>query len=308
MKPQNAVVRLCWLIAMLALFSSGVGLFYQDGGHPFWFTTLHGTTVQMYGRGVYRNETLLNGAGFKGIDAFIVVFVIPLLVIATRFYRRGSLRGGLVLLGVLACFVYNAAHQALNYAYNHLFLVYVTLFSGSFFALALMFTSFDLQAMPARFSSHLPHRAIAAYLFTVGAALLIIWGGMSALPALLQGKAPEEVASYTTLPTYAIDMGLIAPVSFLAGLLLLRRRPLGYLLAATMVIISWTIGGEVMALSLAQILAGLLTGFQFAVFVAPFAILTLVGMWLTVVLFQHCSEPAALRASPRDVRSRCVTR
>lgn len=296
MKPSNAVVRLAWLIAVLSLVSSGIGLFYVDDGSPFSFTTLRGETVQMYGQGLYRHETLLNGAGFKGTDAFILFFAIPLLIAATLLYQRGSLRGGFVLLGTLACFLYNAAHQALNYAYTNLFIVHVALLSASFFAFVLAFTSFDLAALPGRFSQHLPRRIIATYLFVVGTSLLLVWGGLSILPALLQGKAPAEVASNTTLVTHALDMGIIAPVSFLAGILLLRRAPVGYLLASTMVVVSWTIGGGVMALSVAQMLAGLLTGFEFAVFVAPFAILTLVGIWLTIVLFHHFSEPATWRA------------
>lgn len=297
MKPSHSAIRLSWLIAVLALIASGVGLFYRDGGVPFSFTTMHGTTVHLYGQGLYRYETLVNGVGFKGVDAFVLIFAIPLLIAATSLYRRGSLRGGLVLLGTLAYFLYNAAHQAFNYAYNPLFLVYVALLSASFFAVVLVFASFDHEVLAQRFPPDLPRRTIAGYLFVVGASLVIVWGGLSVLPALLRNSVPPELGSYTTLSTYALDMGILAPVAFLAGSLLLRRAPLGYLLAPFMVIISWTIGGAVAALSVAQLGAGLLSPFQFGVFVAPFALLTLVGIGLTVRLFRHFDEPHAVRAA-----------
>ena len=292
MKPLTAVVRLSWLIAVLAIIAAGVGLFYQDGGRSFPFTTLRGDTVQMYGQGLYHYETVMNGTGFKGTDAFMLFLATPLLVIAGLFYWRGSLRGGLVLTGILACFLYTYTHAALNYAYNNLFLIYVAIFSASLFALVLACLSFDLPALPSHFSSRLPRRAIAIYLFVVGSVLIIVWGGLSVLPALLQGSAPKELGSYTTLVTHALDMGIIAPTSILAGILLLRRTPMGYLLASTMVIVSWTIGGGVLALSIAQILAGALTGPMIVAFVVPFALLTLAGIWLSTILFGNFSERA----------------
>jgi hypothetical protein len=49
MKPSKIVVWLSWLIAALALVAAAIGLFYQDGGTAFSFTTLRGQTVQIYG-------------------------------------------------------------------------------------------------------------------------------------------------------------------------------------------------------------------------------------------------------------------
>ncbi len=45
MKPSNTVTRLAALIVILALAAAGAGLFWQDGGSPFTFTTLRGETV-----------------------------------------------------------------------------------------------------------------------------------------------------------------------------------------------------------------------------------------------------------------------
>jgi hypothetical protein len=295
MNISKAVMWLSWLIAVLALFAASIGLFYQDGGSPFSFTTLHGQTVQMYGQGLYGYETLRSGAGYKGQDVALLVLGIPLLVLSILLYRRGSIKGALLLTGALAYFLYTYGSMALGAAYNPLFLVYVALFSASLFALVLAITSIDLQALPAHFSAHLPYRGIAVFLFAIGLSLLVVWLGLSIVPALLQGQAPPEVTSYTTLITHAVDLGLIAPVAILAGVLLLRRAPLGYLLASTMLVFSWVLGAGILALSAAQVLAGLLTIGQILGFVVPFVLLTLVGIWLTVVLFRHVTD-----ASPQQ--------
>lgn len=49
---------------------------------------------------------------------------IPMLIFAIFLYRRGSLRSGLLLTGVLACFLYNSASVAFGAAYNPLYLLY----------------------------------------------------------------------------------------------------------------------------------------------------------------------------------------
>src|SRR5581483_5774736 len=133
MKPSRAVVGLAALIAALALIAAGVGLFWQDAGSPFTFTTLWGQTVAMYGRGVYRFVTRFRGAGIRGTDVVTIALGMPLLIMATLRYRRGSLRWGLLLMGTLVYFLYVCASLALNAAYNVLFLVYIALFSASLF-------------------------------------------------------------------------------------------------------------------------------------------------------------------------------
>jgi len=296
MKPSKAAIWLSALITLLALVAAAVGLFWQDGGNSFFFTTLRGETVQMYGQGLYRYETLRDGVGFKGADLFILVVGVPLLVLFTLRYHRGDLRSGLLLTGTLAYFLYNSASMTFGYAYNSLFLVYLAQFSASLFAVVLAFTSFDLKALPDRFSSRLPRRGIAGFLFAVGVSLILVWGVMDILPALLAGKAPA-LTGHTTLPTHTLDMGIIAPLAFVAGVLLLRRTPLGYLLAAMLLVVSSVLGAGVLALSAAQLLAGVLTAAETVVFVVPFAMLTAVGIWLTIALFQNFSEPAPLRVA-----------
>ena len=94
--------------------------------------------------------------GFRAADAITLVLAIPLLVVSTVLYRRGSLKGGLVLVGALAYFLYNYGSMAFGAAYNTLFLVYVALFSASLFGLVLALTSFDVQGLPAQPTSSIP--------------------------------------------------------------------------------------------------------------------------------------------------------
>lgn len=48
MRTSRAVIWLSALIAVLVLIAASVGLFWQDGGGSFAFTTLRGQTAEIY--------------------------------------------------------------------------------------------------------------------------------------------------------------------------------------------------------------------------------------------------------------------
>jgi hypothetical protein len=49
----------------MAACAARVGLFWQDAGQPFSFTTLRGQTVEIYGQGLYRHGTTLFLSGLR---------------------------------------------------------------------------------------------------------------------------------------------------------------------------------------------------------------------------------------------------
>ena len=155
MKTSNPAIWLSSLIIVLALIAASLGLFWQNGGNSFSFTTLRGDTVSIAGRGLYRYDTTLMAMDFKAGDAVTLILGIPASIFSLLRYRRGSMRGGLLLAGTLAYFLYNYASMAFGAAYNHLFIVYVALMSASLFGLILTLMSFDLAMLPAHFSPHL---------------------------------------------------------------------------------------------------------------------------------------------------------
>jgi len=292
MKNQSALNWLVPLIAVLAFFAAGIGLFYPNEGSSFSFMTVRGETVQIWGQGWYRYDTPIGALSFKAGDLITLFLVIPMLIVAFVLYRRGSLRGGLLLTGALAYFLYNYLSLGFGAAYNNLFLVYVLIFSASLFGLILALASFDVQALPAHFAETLPRRGIGIFLVISGIILSLIWLVLSIIPALLQSKAPPEAYYYTTFMTGIVDIGIVAPALLLAGLLILRRVPLGYLLASTMLIFTSILGPNLTAGGIIQVLSNVITLGQAMAFTVPFVILALIAIGLTVRLFRSFSEAA----------------
>lgn len=292
MKQQSALYWLVPLIAVLALVAAGIGLFYPNDGSPFEFTAVRGETVQIWGQGWYRYDTPIGALGFRAADLITLFLGIPVLIVSFVLYRQGSLRGGLLLGGTLVYFLYNYISQGFGAAYNNLFLVYTLLFSASLFSLILALASFDVQSLPVHFDETLPGRAIGIFLVISGVILSLIWILLSILPALLQSKAPSEAHYYTTFLTGIVDIGIVAPALLIAGVLMLRRMALGYLLASTMLIFTSLLGPNLTAGGIMQVQAKVISIGQALAFTVPFVILALTAIALTVRLFRSFSEGA----------------
>jgi len=289
MKLSKTVIFLACLVALLGAVYAGVGLFWQDGGSPFTFTTLHGKTVEMYGQGLYRNDSAFKAPILRGTDAATLFVCVPVLLIAVLLYRRGSLHGGLLLASMLAYFLYNSASLAFGAAYNNLLLVYIACFSASLFGFVLAFRSIDLDTLGKLTSSKFPRKRIAVFLFFAGLSLTIWF--VDIISALAAGTVPPNLGPYTTEATYAIDLGIIFPTAYLAGVLVWRRNPLGTLLASVLIIVNVSIGLVVASQSIMQALNGIiLTPAEYAAYVAPFVTLSLIATWLVILLFRNISN------------------
>lgn len=284
MRKSQPLIVLSWLIVALAVVATGAGFLWPNAGETYSFTTLRGETAEIYGRGLYQYDSLLTGAGFRGIDVVLLLAAVPLLAYAVVRYQRGSLRGGFLLLGMTGFFLYNYASMALGAAYNDLFIVYVALFSASLFAFVLAFTAIDLARLPAHILPGMPHRTLAIFMFVTGVVFVMVWLVLGILLPLSQGQVPGELAAYTTLVTHALDLGVLLPTAFLAGVLLWRRQALGYPLAMTMLVLGiFIVGLSMPAATVAQVLAGYdFAAMQVAIFIAPFLMLGVIALWLAV--------------------------
>jgi hypothetical protein len=166
--------------------------------------------------------------------------------------------------------------------YNALFLIYVALFSLSLFAFVLTMMSFDLPSLPARFSDKLPRGWIAGLLFFTAAFLTLAWLGR--IVATFAPGAVPALENTTSMFIQAMDLGLIVPVCILAGVLLLRRRPWGYLLASVGLTKFLTLGVAVslMGLNMARVGAPISI-----VELGIFPIITLLNLIMAIVLLRN---------------------
>jgi hypothetical protein len=276
MQKHSALIWLVPLIAVIAVLTASAGLFLQGGEGPNTFTTLHGQSVEMNGRGLYQNDSLLVGAAFRGTDTVTLLVSLPLLMVSYFLYLRGSLKGQILMIGALFYFLYNGASMTFAATFNRMFLFYTALFSASLFATIFALVTFDIQTLANRISAGFPRRGIAIFMFVAGIGTLILWLSELVGP-IMSGEAPELLGPYTTMFTHGFDSAVITPAAVLTGIFLLQRKPLGYLLAAPILLLCTLIGVVVIAQTISQALAGI--AFPVAVYIG------MVGSWIVMGAF-----------------------
>jgi hypothetical protein len=289
MRLAKTLAWLIVLIIVLTLVATGFGLFWPDGGNSYTFTTLRDEQAQIYGRGLYRYDTVFTGAANRGTDGVTLFLGVPLLLLATLLYRRGSLRGGLLLPGTLVYFLYVYGSYGLGIAYNRLFLVYIVLFSASLWAFALSFRSIDAQLFSEQVSPHLPRRGLTIFMVASGLVTLVVWL-VPLLDALVWNVPPPLLGPYTTKITDVLDLGIITPATFVAGGLILCRNPLGYLMALSILVLEIMLAPMIAAQTVSQLMAGVsFTTVEIVGPMAGFIVLALVAIWMLVALLRNVS-------------------
>jgi len=281
MKNQTALTWLISPIFVLSLFVTSMGLFYQDPGQTYPFTSIRGEKVTINGQGLYRYDTVSSAAQMQGNDLITLVVGLPLLVISTWLAFRGSLRGRLLLTGTLGFFLYTYMSMSMLAAFNTLFLIYVILFGMSLYAFILSMLSFDLMDLPTHFLESLPRKWLAGFMFVTGGFLTIAWLARIIQP-LLQ-NTPPSLENTTTMVIQAMDLALIVPLAVLSGILLLRSSAWGYLLSSVFILKAITLGLGVSAMGINMTLQGVPDGLAFLV---PFLMLTIINLVMAVTLLK----------------------
>ena len=291
MKYQNTLKWLIPLVFVLTLVATLAGLWPAEGT-PYPLTTFRGEQVTLNARGLYYWDTVSSAAQMQANDLVMLVFGLPLLAISFWLSLHNSLRGRLLLAGTLGFILYTYITMCFGAAYNPLFLVYVALFSLSLFALVLVMMSFDVASLPAHFSAQLPRGWIAALLFFAAGFLLLAWFGRIA--ATYPAGAIPALENTTSMFIQAMDLAIVVPLCVLSGILLLRRRPWGYLLASVGMLKFLTLGSAVSVMGLNMLRVGVPVS---AMELVIFPLIALANALMTGVLLKNIDPTVQMSSS-----------
>lgn len=219
------------LIFLLVLIATATGVFYRTPGPPIEYVTVRGEQAIFQGSGLYRYDPAwfaLEGIVWDVINLFIGL---PLFAVAIYLSQRNSMRGRLLLGGLLFYFFYVYLMAMSGYALNRLFLVYVAIFALSAVAFFINLRGIDVSGLPAHVSARFPHRLFIGFTFVVSGTLTFLWLGRI-IPIMINDRFPSDISGLTTLVSQGIDLGMVVPLMLSAGVLLWRRSPWGYLLTS----------------------------------------------------------------------------
>lgn len=277
------------VVAVLALIVSSVGFFFKDNGTAFYVNNIYGNSVKLYGNGLYAYDTYFKAPIQRGTDLVTLFIAIPLLIGITFFWKKKSIKRNLLLAGVLSDFLYYSASLAFGVSYNRLFPVYILLFSSSFFAFILSIKNIEINSFRDKILENMPRRGIAVFMIFAGLSVFV-WL-IEIVGAVLSGKPPIGLGTYTTEPTYVIDLGIIAPSAFTCAFLLIRNNTLGYVFAEILLVLNSFIGIIVVAQTLVQKSVGVNISIgEMIAYVGVFVVMSSIAILLNIKLLKGISK------------------
>lgn len=161
--------------------------------------------------------------GTLGFDAMSLLVALMLLGLLVALWR-GAERFWLVWLGLQGYLLYAYSLYAFGLVFTPLYLVYLGIMGLSAYAMAGFALSFDASVLRAWKLMPLPRR-------TMGVSLILIAGIFAGLWVLtVLGFLGDDLPDAAAI-VLVLDLAFTLPLLILVGVLLIRRKPLGDLLA-----------------------------------------------------------------------------
>jgi hypothetical protein len=233
MKYKKPITALVILIVLISGLAASVGIFSSGGEGEYAYTSIRGETIQIYGKGIYKHMSA--DVAIQGIaqDVVTLFIAIPVLIIALIGSLRGSRGSRYLLAGSAMYFFITYLFYLAMGMYNQLFLVYAALIGLSFFSLFLVLYQEGSGKIREHFSKKAPEKFSGSFLVFNAVAIALLWLSV-VVPPLVDGSVyPDSLDHYTTLIVQGYDLGLLLPVAMVSGILLIRKRDLGYLSGTT---------------------------------------------------------------------------
>jgi hypothetical protein len=284
---KKTITVLVLLIAVLSFITAFTGVFYSWSEKLLEFTTVRGQTIEILNYGIYKyNSNALVAEGGVAWDAVTLFFSIPLLLLSLVWFRKGSIRGSLLLAGTLSYFLYQYLSYSVGWAFNQYFLLYVAIYSLSLISLIFTVLTIKVSKLPEAISNKFPRKTISIYLLFIGGFFMLLWLG-TILPSIINNSVPD-LKGQTTLVTQALDLGIIVPFCFASGILLLKKNAYGYLFSSIVIMKSLTMSLALVSMAVA---GSVLTGSELNVAVLSIlSVLCIIGVSFAVLLIKNIKE------------------
>lgn len=286
MQNRRTISILIFLITIFSTIATISGIFSNYGAGNFQFKSINNQNVTIYGKGIYENMS--TDVAIQGIaQDYVTLFIaIPLLLLGLYWTRKNTLKSKLFLAGVLNYFFLTYLFYMNMAMYNQLFLVYIVLVSTTFFSFLLTLFNIDLKTITHYFNPKTPTKLIGSFLIILSSMIAMLWLSIIISPLIDGSIIPVSVEHYTTLTVQGFDLSIFHPIVFISGLLLIKKRPFGYLMSSVTIVFL----ALLMTALLAKIIAMAFVGVNVvpAVFIIPcFVIFSILS---AIILYKHINQ------------------
>lgn len=204
---QLSIIRIfSWIIAILIGLTSSYGLLFPEA---------------------YYKESTSWATQAMGQD-LINLFIIPFYLFSTLFVNRRKNSFSQLWTGVTCYFIYTFLIYSFDVHFNRMFLLYTSILGLLVYSLFLHY--FNKNTFHVKETNSFTDQLTGAYFIFTSILFCGLWLS-EILPANLFNKTPENLEFLPTNPVHVLDLSIVLPGIFIGGMLLIRKKRLGYLLA-----------------------------------------------------------------------------
>lgn len=266
-KRQNYFLYFTLPIVLLILFCSGIGILKPD---------------------FYKRETTDWLAQCVGQDYSNVFFVAPILLITSFLSAKGSRIAKIIWAGTMITNIYSYVLYCFAVHFNELFHFYCIILGLSVYSfLVFCITHFSLD-FKTWFEQKTPVKAVGVFLLVIAAAFYFLWLSQS-LPAAITGGVPAAVVSDALLtnPVHVLDYSFFLPLIVIAGVLLIRKKRLGYFLAPMMLVFALITNVNIISLTFVTMVKSGTNGLPL---IGAFTVLGLICLFFIVIYLRKVNR------------------
>ena len=245
---MKKIYNVSYLIVILTLVSAFVGIFYTTGGERFLVDNIYGESVELFGDGIYKFNSIIKATGNKGTD-IVMIFVASVFGLLT-FNSKKSNRYKFWQAGLLAGLLYYSACLAFGVTFNSLFPVYVALFSSCLFMMIILMIDLIKTDNLIDAIMSIDIKGTAVFLIICGLSVLV-WLEFI-IPAVISGEPLSMIEIYTTEPTFVLDLAIVLPIYLFSAVALLNRAKIGYKLTPVLLTFITIVGLTVISQNIVQ--------------------------------------------------------
>jgi hypothetical protein len=211
MAMQNKTILLLSIpLAVLVIIVSCVGLFT-----PYFYSA----------------ETLNWQAQSLGQDLIDLFLAVPCLIIFSILAYRNKRSARVIWGGVVLYLTYTFVIYCFDIHFNKMFIIYCLCLGLSFYSLMYFLFTFYSERKNESLENKSINRIISIYFIFISVVFYFLWLS-EILPSIFQNTIPKSIkeAGLPTNAVHVIDLSCFLPCIFLTGILLLKRKPLAFIL------------------------------------------------------------------------------
>jgi hypothetical protein len=165
-------------------------------------------------------------------DFFDLFLITPLLLITSWLAYKKSRLALLLWNGLLVYLIYTFVLFCFAVHFNYLFIIYCLTLGLSFYAFIFFLLSQIKESVTYWFNDKIPVKTVGIYLIILSGLFYLLWLS-EIIPANISNTTPATIieGGLITNPVHALDLSVVLPGMMIIAILLLKKRPLGLLLA-----------------------------------------------------------------------------